>query len=293
MALRADKAGGEAMETEAARPRLASEWRETLVARLAMARSRLLDCRAPIRTRVHDVRKLMKECRALLRLAPDDLSGPAGAVRDELKAVRAALAGARDAQAALDALKDLKRHGAVPEATRNALKNALDDRKKRAETGSLRDALPRLADRLSQAGRTVDGWSSVRLGDEALIGRAVACYRRVRRRAPKNFVKAGVEPLHRLRSAVVDHRYQVEFLAKARFRGIAARVRPLQKLRDLLGQHHDLAVLRDVAAHGERDDLDKAIDRRQEAIARRAEALGTALIRTKPKRVGAALRHQA
>jgi hypothetical protein len=85
----------------------------------------------------------------------------------------------------------------------------------------------------------------------------------------------------------------MEFLAFGRWPTRQKRVRDLQRLRDLLGLHHDLAVLRTAASQAEAVARDatffRAIDKRQAIIAERAERLGGDVLRAKPKRLAEAL----
>ena len=60
---------------------------------------------------VHEVRKALKRWRALLRLLARPLGEQADQLRTEARELMRAVAGARDAQAALDALADLSQSG--------------------------------------------------------------------------------------------------------------------------------------------------------------------------------------
>src|SRR5476649_108081 len=82
----------------------------------AAARSIIADARAALADpehsdaeAVHEVRKALKRWRALLRLLARPLGEQADAMRSEARELMRALAGARDAQSALDALADLRK----------------------------------------------------------------------------------------------------------------------------------------------------------------------------------------
>src|SRR5947199_9284903 len=67
---------------------------------------------------VHDFRRAMKRWRALLRLVEPFAGDEAKQLRDRARDLARALAGARNAQSALDALDDLAKHGpALPAAS--------------------------------------------------------------------------------------------------------------------------------------------------------------------------------
>src|ERR1043165_4413214 len=72
-------------------------------ARHALADTELTDAEA-----VHEGRKALKRGRALLRLRARPLGDQADLMRSEARELMRALAGARDAQSALDALADLR-----------------------------------------------------------------------------------------------------------------------------------------------------------------------------------------
>src|SRR5215831_7464247 len=72
--------------------------------RRALADPELSDAEA-----VHEVRKALKRWRALLRLLAGPLGEQADQLRTEARELMRAVAGARDAQSALDALSDLRK----------------------------------------------------------------------------------------------------------------------------------------------------------------------------------------
>src|SRR5450759_2999586 len=78
-------------------------------ARRALADPELSDAEA-----VHEVRKALKRWRALLRLLARPLGEQADQMRAEARELMRALAGARDAQSALDALGDLRKAQDLP-----------------------------------------------------------------------------------------------------------------------------------------------------------------------------------
>src|SRR5690349_15921306 len=74
---------------------------------LAEARASLSDRKRPDAQAVHDFRKAMKRWRALLRLLQPCLGDEAQRLRAQARDFARALSGARDAQAALEAIEDL------------------------------------------------------------------------------------------------------------------------------------------------------------------------------------------
>ena len=78
---------------------------------LAEARTAIADPAKSDAEAVHDFRRAMKHWRALLRLLEPFVGEEARRLRDEARDLAHALAGARNAQSALDALADLEKHG--------------------------------------------------------------------------------------------------------------------------------------------------------------------------------------
>src|ERR1700693_6366847 len=76
---------------------------------IADARGSLADPELSDAEAVHEVRKALKRWRALMRLLSRPLGEQADQMRTEARELMRALAGARDAQSALDALADLRK----------------------------------------------------------------------------------------------------------------------------------------------------------------------------------------
>src|SRR4249920_3778187 len=76
---------------------------------IADARRALTDPELSAPEAVHEVRKTLKRWRALLRLLGRPLGEQADQMRSEARELMRGIAGARDAQSALDALSDLRK----------------------------------------------------------------------------------------------------------------------------------------------------------------------------------------
>ncbi|MDQ0506393.1 CHAD domain-containing protein [Xanthobacter agilis] len=217
---------------------------------------------------VHDARKGLKEYRALLRLLESEL---ARAARHAAAEVARGLAQARDAAAAQEALDLLDQSGVILLCDLQAARAVVG-------TPAALDAAPlraRLMDFIADARARLDGG----LGAEAEGVDPVEGLRRSYRAARRG--RFG-DPLamHETRKRVVAHRYQMGFLAGAAAGRGATRARRAQRLRDLLGAHHDMEVLRrmlrDAAPpleEGVVARLGVAMARLQKRLKRRAQAL--------------------
>jgi CHAD domain-containing protein len=192
---------------------------------------------------VHDIRRGLKRWRAFLRLLEPFLGDTT--LRTEAREVARSLAGARDAQAALDALGDLGEDYAVlsPKALAS-LQQRIEGLRAAAETATFNAAArDRLHALLARASSAVDAWKLDDLSFSDIADRLAAEYRRARHAIPPDWTAADAEALHDLRRRVVAHRYQMELVEPLWPRLGKAWTGEAQRLRDRLGKHQDLAVL--------------------------------------------------
>ena len=194
---------------------------------------------------IHSFRRRMKRWRAFLRLLEPVLGDEALRLRVEARDLARTLAGARDAQAALDAVADMGGDYAALSPTSIAtIRTRIEEVRTTAEALTL---TPQNRDKLRAAliktADDIDHWplSDFDFGDIA-AGLAEG-YRRARRTAPADWTTASAEDLHTLRQRVVTHRYQMELIEPAWPRLSKAWVGEAQRLRERLGKHQDLAVL--------------------------------------------------
>jgi CHAD domain-containing protein len=196
---------------------------------------------------VHDFRAAMKWWRAYLRLIEPFLDGEDLAWRTEARDMARLLAGARDAQAALDAVSDMEHHTAshrLSAASWETIVNKLEDLRSHAETASLTPSLrKKFSAALDRVEMRIERWplDEVSFGDVA--DSLSDGYARARRLIPDDWRSAGAAELHELRQRVVVHRYQMEIVKPLWPKLGKSWVREAQKLRDRLGQYNDLAVL--------------------------------------------------
>ncbi|HXW23413.1 MAG TPA: CHAD domain-containing protein [Xanthobacteraceae bacterium] len=194
---------------------------------------------------VHDYRKAMKRWRALLRLVIPFIGTEGERLRVEARDLARELAGARDAQSALDALDDLKDpEETLSKASRATLRRRIEDIRQAAEATTLTEATRgKLRASVTTATLSVGTWRLDHIGFSAVAGELAEHYRRARQAAPAHWSKAGGEELHRLRQRVVVHRYQMELVEPLWPRLTKLWVAEAQRLRERLGAHHDLTTL--------------------------------------------------
>ncbi len=193
----------------------------------------------PVRA-VHDLRKAFKRLRALLRLVGGDHRAAAKALRAALGAAARQLAGARDTQARRDALDDLagKNYLSSPKHRQAARALAAGGAHEAAGLAPHRDDIAALV----AACREAVPRFALRMDRAALLRGLRDDYARGRRLI-RQVDPADPESLHELRKAVVAQRYQMELMSEAWPALGRVWVAELQRLRDKLGKHQDLAVL--------------------------------------------------
>jgi CHAD domain-containing protein len=248
-------------------------------------------------TAVHGTRKSIKRVRAALRLSRDAI-GEEVYDRENagLREIAGRLSGARDAQVlieTLDALQERFADELAPQAT-ETLRLRLEDDHRRAVAGLAdggelalitRQALVAAGDRAARWSFAADDFAAVKPGLKRVYGRG-----RKRMRAAREDPAA--EHLHDARKRVKDLWHAAELLRAAHPKRMKRLAGDAHTLAGLLGDHHDLSVLRAYVEGApqlfsdmeSRDALLSAIDRRSEVLQRRALKLGRRLYKRPAKR---------
>lgn len=239
---------------------------------------------------VHDYRKAMKRWRSLLRLLQPWLGESGRHLRTEARDHARELSGARDAQAAIEALEDLvEAQAELSPRTVTSIRGRLDEIRLSAEAATLTQAVrARLAAGLENAAAAIDGWPLDPLTFRDLARELGKTYARVRDDAPDDWRAAAPEVLHELRSQVVVHRYQMELVVPLWPKLARLWVAEAQRLRDRLGSFQDLSVLQGftiphAALAPWRSRLTPLILVRQATHAKAAQRLAGRLLAEKPK----------
>lgn len=312
--------------------RMALEQLDLVIAQLTSPNGTPPDERA-----VHETRKALKRLRTLLRLLESSLGEQAVARETaQLRGVAHALAGARDSQVMLDTLDALveRRPASLRrDAGVRALRRHLAARHEQIRRDSVGDAvtLVRALGELRACRAAISAWE-LPVGDELELAepglrRLYRQGRRRLRRAAGAGRKRRTRTMHEWRKRVKDLRYATEMLQhlerhplpalpgppgrrerrrRARERRQAKELRRLarraDKLGEVLGEEHDLAVLAEItrshARHGEEPHLGrrtrrrllKAIRARRRKLRRRALREGERLYARSPTRLMRRLR---
>jgi CHAD domain-containing protein len=257
---------------------------------IAEARKALSDPELPEPEAVHDLRKAFKRWRALLRLLSRPLGEPAEQMRAEARKLMRTLAGARDAQAALDALDDLAK-GARPFSSTSAatVRKRLTDMRDAAEKSSFTPAMrERVGRYLDFATLSIERWPLSQIDFDTISDGLTVTYRRARQLIPEDWGEADAEHLHDLRRRVVEHRHQMDLIEPLWPRLGQVWAAEAQRLRNQLGACQDLAVLASFTAPHHplapwRSRLIPPIEGRRAAHLKNAARLAGRLFAEKPK----------
>jgi CHAD domain-containing protein len=239
---------------------------------------------------VHEVRKALKRWRALLRLLARPLGEQADQLRTEARELMRAVAGARDAQSALDALSDLRKAD-LPfsptsiETIRARLTKMRDAAEAKCFTKNMQGRLSRYLD---YATLSLERWPLKAIDFDIVTDGLTSTYRRARQLVPDSWPDAEPEHLHDLRRRVVEHRHQMDLVEPLWPRLGKVWAEEAQRLRNQLGSCQDLAVLTNFTAPHQplapwRSRLSPVIDARRNAHLKTAARLAGRLFAEKPR----------
>ena len=242
---------------------------------------------------VHDLRKELKRWRAFLRLIAPAIGDEAERLRIEARDLAREMATARDSRAALEALADLGDDlPALSARSRAAMAERLTRIGADAEAASLTSARKaQIGDAWTRAAIAIDRWPLGRFDSAEATRQLTATYRRVHTAMPEDWSQASPAALHRFRQRVVEHRYQMELVEPLWPKLMRVWTSEAQRLRDRLGAHQDLVVLRRMTeihqplAHW-RSRLAPLIAARQTAHVAAAKRLAGRLFAETPKAFG-------
>jgi CHAD domain-containing protein len=242
---------------------------------------------------VHDARKSLKKTRSLLRLARGSMK-PIERRRENalFRDAGRSLSGVRDADVMIEAIDKLaKRYGDdAPQATLMTIRARLkEDRARTRDHAGQSDAEQQAAHDLGAALARVprwkldgDGWELIEPG----LGRT---YRAGRRAMRKARAKPTVENLHEWRKRCKDLWYDLRLLGPLAPNVMQGHADDAHQLSDLLGDDHDLAVLRTAIAESTHaipantDAADRLIEQRRAELQGEALATGERLYAERPQ----------
>jgi len=239
---------------------------------------------------IHGARKDLKKLRTVGRLLRDELGGKVyrrenGRFRDAARS----LSQSRDAAAKVETLEALAKHEEVPAAAVKSWRKILD--RDREAAANLAGGGPAIGEAVAliEAGLDgIEGWNLEGDSWAAVDAAVVRTYRRGRRAmeaAMKGNAEAG---FHEWRKRAKDLWYELRLFGNAWPGPLEATAEEAHRLTDVLGDHHDLAVLREDLRErnlGEEEtvELEAAISHRQAELAVKASTLGHRLYAERPR----------
>ena len=148
----------------------------------------------------------------------------------------------------------------------------------------------RIAEALADAGAAADRWPLHDLKFADIAKQLAASYRAARRAVPENWSRCRPRSAARAAQAAVIHRYQMQIVQPLWKRFTKMWIAEAQKLRERLGEHQDLEVLRSLTEPGHplaywRATLEPAIARAKASPRRRCEEDRDAPVRRQARRV--------
>jgi CHAD domain-containing protein len=242
---------------------------------------------------VHQVRKRTKKLRGLIRLVRPAF----GAYSDEnarLRDAAAELSSLRDTEALVETYDALiETYGdQVDTASLATIRHHLEaQRKQMAREIGACEKLSVFRTELIKARERAASWQLDNDGFEALEGGLAKTYKRARKTMKQARKDPVPEKLHAWRKRVKYHWYHTRLLQPVWTEPMAAHEDAVDDLAGLLGQHHDLSILREVLAE-RADDLGGVAEievlaglaiQRQAAIEVEAFAVGAKLFAERPK----------
>ncbi len=247
---------------------------------------------------VHDTRKAFKRLRALVRLSRDALGDEA--YRRENAIFRDAgrrLSSTRDAAVLVQTLDGLaeRYRDELDDGAFAGLRDALASEAEAASRALADDraTVDAVQGTLEAARRRVGGWPLPDDGDRAMLAPGLErIYRRGRRALKAARQDPDTETLHELRKRAKDLWHAAQVLRPAAPKAMKELGRRAHALSDVIGDDHDLAVLRAAArerhatlAPGELALLEGLITRRRARLQHRALAHGRRVYRRRPARL--------
>ena len=246
---------------------------------------------------VHQVRTRCKKLRALVRLVRPvfaDYELENAAFRD----AAGSLSGVRDAESTIQAFDKLLKHyeEELENATFASVRAGLDQRRRKLikEDVDLDERLEKVAHNLKAAHERAGDWSLQSKGFDAIEDGLIKTYRRGRDAMAAAYEDRTAENFHEWRKRAKYHGHHVRLVREVWKSLMKQRSKALKELTDLLGDDHDLAVLRQLLLE-DPDTFGKCrtvqatiglLDRRRLELQDQAESLGKRLYAGSPKKVG-------
>jgi CHAD domain-containing protein len=242
--------------------------------------------------RVHDVRTSLKKVRAVLQMVESAANGAGRRSRRRLRAIGREVSAVRDAGVLLETADSLFRElglaASEQQATHARLEQQLQEAARRFERSH---RARRLKAQLRAERGAARQWTPTRHVWGRLGSGLEASYRRARSAMQEAYRQNSAECFHEWRKRVKAHRYQRQLLEAMWPASERGQIAELERLGDVLGQDHDLFMLRQALAErvlpleNEADyaTVVAAIDERHARLRHEAAPLGARLFAAEPE----------
>ncbi len=208
----------------------------------------LSDSGLKVSKKVHQVRKRCKKLRGAVRLVRPALGATYDRENADFRDTARMLSQARDAKTALDTYDRVMETFAsqVQRKAFGSIRRELTERRKAliGKRINLKERLAEVADRLEAARERIPTWHLSEEGFEAIRGGLNKTYGRACKEMDGVAEDPADENFHNWRKRVKYHRYHCQILTPLWPAELKSRAEEADKLGDLLGDDHDLAVLR-------------------------------------------------
>jgi len=256
----------------------------------------LLDTDLGTHDRVHRFRKRCKKLRGLLRLIHPAMDETYQAENRWYRDQAAAFSAIRDAEVLLETSQALRRHANKDLACAHfdEIDSFLQDRKAMViaeQAGELHEQLKSLTDELRCARERIQDWPLKQPFFSALLKGLRKTYSRGCRAMQEAFEDGSDEAWHDWRKRTKYHGFHVQLLRNLWRPVFQARRNELDKLGDLLGEDHDLAMFgqtlqesRESLSHSECVEVISCLcQKRRKRLQNKALPLGSLIYAEKPR----------
>jgi len=190
---------------------------------------------------VHEARKGIKKVRSVLRLLQPEMLSASSAENGQLRTLARGLSGLRDDAVMLEVFDLLRQQrGDRFAAIRQGLEKSQRDAKQVIDVAK---TFRETALGLRTVRRRVENWPVPQALDDVMASGFETTYQRGKKALRKALESPVPDHLHQLRKRVKEHRYHLSLLSVLPEE--AKRLQDLHKLEILLGDDHNLSVLRD------------------------------------------------
>jgi CHAD domain-containing protein len=273
---------------------IAAEVRRIVLRQLELAISELHSVGDPQSDEaVHDARRRVKKIRAIIRLVRPVLAGGGRSVDRDLSRVSRLLAPVADGQGVVETLEELAHRYAktLPKPTLEAARVGVIRNSARADHhAEARGVMKIAAGTLRHERKRIKHWRIDVRGFKAIGPGLEESYKRARRMMLHAWSKPRPSRFHSWRRCVKDHWFHVRLLEGRCGNHLLAHQRRIEALDGILGEYHNVILLRDVLVKDTaltRDEVARClrvVARYQRVLRRHAEMLGVRVFIERPRR---------